>query len=45
MPTAGSKPTIPASERPQAHALDRAATGIYINVGNVEKSTAKFCRY
>ena len=23
MPTAGFEPTIPASERPQAHALDR----------------------
>jgi hypothetical protein len=28
MPTVGFKPTIPASERPQTHALDRAATGI-----------------
>ena len=28
MPPAGFKPTIPASERPQTHALDRAATGI-----------------
>jgi len=28
MPTAGFEPTIPASERPQSHALDRAATGI-----------------
>jgi hypothetical protein len=25
---AGFEPTIPASERPQTHALDRAATGI-----------------
>jgi hypothetical protein len=25
---AGFKPTIPASERPQTHALDRASTGI-----------------
>jgi hypothetical protein len=24
----GFEPTIPASERPQTHALDRAATGI-----------------
>jgi hypothetical protein len=27
MPPAGFEPTIPASERPQTHALDRAATG------------------
>ena len=28
MPQAGFEPTILASERPQTHALDRAATGI-----------------
>jgi hypothetical protein len=28
MPPEGFEPTIPASERPQTHALDRAATGI-----------------
>jgi hypothetical protein len=28
MPPAGLGPTIPVSERPQTHALDRAATGI-----------------
>jgi hypothetical protein len=28
MPLVGFKPTIPASEQPQTHALDRAATGI-----------------
>ena len=28
MPPAGFEPTIPASERPQIDALDRAATGI-----------------
>jgi hypothetical protein len=28
MPLAGFEPTIPASERTQTHALDRAATGI-----------------
>jgi hypothetical protein len=28
MPPAGFEPTIPARERPQKHALDRAATGI-----------------
>ena len=28
MPLAGFEPAVPASERPQAYALDRAATGI-----------------
>jgi hypothetical protein len=28
MPPAGFEPAIPASERPQTHALDRAVTGI-----------------
>jgi hypothetical protein len=28
MPPAGFEPAIPASERPQTHALDSAATGI-----------------
>jgi len=28
MPFAGFEPTIPASERPRTHALDRVATGI-----------------
>ena len=28
MPSAGFEPTVPASERPQTHALDRATTGI-----------------
>jgi len=28
MPSAGFEPSIPASERPQTHALDRAATRI-----------------
>jgi len=28
MPPAGFEPTIPGSERPKTHALDRAATGI-----------------
>ena len=27
MPSVGVEPTIPAGERPQTHALDRAATG------------------
>jgi hypothetical protein len=34
MPPAGFEPTIPASERPQTHALDRAAIGIGIHLGN-----------
>ena len=28
MPPAGLEPIIPASERPQTHALDSAATGL-----------------
>ena len=28
MPPTGFEPAVPASERPQTHALDRAATGI-----------------
>ena len=32
MPPAGFEPTIPASEQPQTHALDRAATGIGSNI-------------
>jgi hypothetical protein len=31
MSSAGFESTIPASERPQTHALDRAATGINVN--------------
>ena len=34
MPSAGFEPTIPASERPQTHALDRATTGIGNNNNN-----------
>ena len=30
LPSAGFEPTIPTSQRPQTHALDRAATGICI---------------
>jgi len=32
MPPAGFKTTIPASERPQKHALDRAATGTVLHI-------------
>jgi hypothetical protein len=31
MPPAGFEPAIPTGERPQVHALDRAATGIGIS--------------
>jgi hypothetical protein len=35
MPSADFEPTIPASERPQTHALDRAAlrSAIFVNTG------------
>ena len=32
MPMVGFEPTVPASVRPQTHALDRAATGIGITI-------------
>ena len=38
MPPAGLKPTITASERPQTHAFDRAATGIGIPTIYVPKT-------
>ena len=38
MPPAGFEPAIPASERPQDHALDRAATGIGCKVFTRQKS-------
>ena len=37
MPPAGFEPTIPANDRPQTHALDRAVTG----TGNAVTSRAK----
>jgi hypothetical protein len=37
MPPAAFEPTIPASERPNTHALDRAATGISRRCTHVEK--------
>jgi hypothetical protein len=37
MPHAGFEPTIPATERPQIHALDSEATGIGINIFTVDK--------
>jgi len=36
MPPAGFEPTLQASERPQAHALDRAATGLCCCVNSLE---------
>jgi hypothetical protein len=51
MPPAGFEPAIPASERPQTHDLDRAATEIglcfvstdeYITYINRSSSTKKF---
>jgi len=36
MPPPGFEPTIPASKRPQTHALDRAATGVgHVNVNDL----------
>jgi hypothetical protein len=40
MPPVGVEPTIPVSERPQTHALDRAATGIGMDVVTKTKSSA-----
>ena len=37
MPLAGLEPTIPASERPQTYALDRAATDISQTVYPIDK--------
>ena len=38
MPPVGFEPAIPASERPQTHALDRAATGTDIKYINDPKT-------
>jgi hypothetical protein len=43
MPPAGLEPPIPESERPQTHALDRAATGIdwqHILLNNLQCSVS-----
>jgi hypothetical protein len=37
MPPGGFEPTIPASARPQTHALERAATGIALKAPNAHK--------
>jgi hypothetical protein len=45
---AGFEPTIPASERPQTHALDRAAIGIgslYVYILLIPKSIAEVVRH
>ena len=36
MPPAGFEPAIPARERPQTHALDRAATGIGFKIRTIK---------
>jgi len=41
IPPARFEPAIPASERPQAHVLDRAATGIGILMCRLGKSKEK----
>ena len=43
MPPAGFKPEIPASEQPQTHALDRAATGIGVCVCVCVRARARVC--
>jgi hypothetical protein len=37
MPPVGFEPTIPASERPKTHTLDRAASGIGLSAINGNK--------
>ena len=47
MTPAGFEPKIPANERPQTHALDRAATGIGMKEFNLKYSVSqdsKKCR-
>jgi hypothetical protein len=38
------EPTIPASQRPQTHALDRAATGVDKNISGVISYFALFTK-
>jgi hypothetical protein len=47
MPAVGFEHAIPASERPQNHALDRAATGIGIKISYIKNNTFQttFCYY
>ena len=45
MPPAGFEPAIPASERPQTHALDHAATGIGIKQNYWDQNFEKNNRF
>jgi hypothetical protein len=45
MPPAEFEPAIPASSRPQTHALDRAATGIGIRVTVKQANRAVYCHW
>jgi hypothetical protein len=38
MPPAGFEPAIPASERPQTHALERTATGVTFTFTKYDRS-------
>jgi hypothetical protein len=42
MPPKGFEPAIPASERPQIHALDRAATGASLENKNLLSYTSNY---
>jgi len=41
MPPVGFEPTISAGERPQTHALDRAATGTGLDAGTYVNSNSR----
>jgi hypothetical protein len=47
MPLLGSEPTIPENSRPQAHALDRAATGIghHVLLGRLNQRRMRWSGY
>ena len=42
MPPAGFEPAVPASERPQAHALNRAATGTGTEPPTVQRVASRY---
>jgi len=42
MPSAELEPATPASEQPQTHALDRAATGIGCEMGIIVGNTVTY---
>jgi hypothetical protein len=44
MPRAGFEPTIPASERPQTHALDRVATRIDVWYSTDKNTVSYSCQ-